>query len=132
MWSDLSRRTRQVLLLFTLALSVIGMHHVPFSPHITMSAEAHAAVVPGPAVSAVPEVQPADDPSPGMGHHLLHLCLVVLSAAGGVLLVVWLLFAVHAGGFSFAVDFRRWARRVWRPPGTAGRSLLMSLCVSRT
>ena len=93
-----------MLLLFGLALSVIGMHHLPLSPHAPT--EVHA-------VST-----------------LVHLCLAVLYAAAGLLLLAWLLTAVGAGVPATRLPLR--ARRVWRPPGTAGRSLLTSLCVLRT
>ncbi|MFL6121527.1 hypothetical protein [Actinophytocola sp.] len=135
----MSRRTRQLLLMCALALSVIGMHHVPLSPHctphVTMSAGTHAA---GTAVSetmihavaAAPDAQPNSDS--GTGHDMLHLCLAVLWAAGGLLLLAWLLVAVGAGAPTPAATLLLWTRRVWRPPGTTGRSLLASLCVLRT
>lgn len=137
MRSELSRRTRQVLLLCALALSVIGMHHVPFSPHVTMSVEAHAAAMPAaeatsPIIAATPEVRPAGDSGTGMGHDLLHMCLAVLYAAGGFLFLAWLLASVTGGKATLATGFRPWSRHVWRPPRPAGRSLLTFVCVLRT
>jgi hypothetical protein len=135
MRSDMGRRTRQVLLLCALALSVIGMHHVPMSPHVTMSVAAHTAPTPEamtPTAVAVPAVQPADDSGTGTGHDLLHLCLVVLGATGGLLFLAWLLAAAGAGTPTLSAGFRRWSRRAWRPPGMAGRSLLTFVCVLRT
>jgi hypothetical protein len=135
--SDLGRRTRQVLLLCALALSVIGMHHVPLPPHVTMSVEAHAAAMPAPeatspVVAATPRARPAGDSGTGMGHDLLHMCLAVLYAAGGFLFLTWLLIAVGAGASALAAGRRPWSRRVWRPPRAAGRSLLTLVCVMRT
>jgi hypothetical protein len=140
MRSSTARRARQVLLLCALALSVIGMHQLvlaaPGTPHATMSAEAHTVAPPtamtsGMAPVAPPEVRPAGVPGSNKGHDLLHLCLAVLCATGGVLLLAWLLPVVSIGAPALA-DLRPWSRRVWRPPGTAGRSLLTSLCVLRT
>jgi hypothetical protein len=82
------------------------------------------------AVAATPDVQPSGDS--GMGHDMLHLCLAVLWAAGGLLLLAWLLVAVGTGAATPAATLLLWARRVWRPPGTTGRPLLTSLCVLRT
>lgn len=134
--SDLSRRTRQVLLLCALALSVIGMHHVPLSPHVTMSVETHAAAMPAPHAESpaivAPQAQLTGDSGTGMGHDLLHMCLAVLHAAGGFVFLAWLLFAVGIGAFPHTARFRLWSRRVWRPPGTTGRSLLAFICVLRT
>jgi hypothetical protein len=120
-----------------LALAVIGMHHVPLSPHDTMSGEAHAVTVPAPAamsaaIGAAPEARPAGDSGTGTGHDLLHLCVAVLGATGGFLLLAWLLIAVGAGAPSLTAGLRPWSRRVWRPPDTAGRSLLTFVCVLRT
>lgn len=118
-----------MLLLFGLALSVIGMHHLPLSPHCAPHAptEVHAVST---TVVAAPEVQPDCDSGSGMAHDLVHLCLAVLYAAAGLLLLAWLLTAVGAGAPATRLPLR--ARRAWRPPGTAGRSLLTSLCVLRT
>jgi hypothetical protein len=133
---DLSRRTRQVLLLCALSLSVIGMHHVPLSPHVTMSVEAHGVAMPAPEaanpVVPTPEARPAGDSGTGTGHDLLHMCLAVLWATGGFLFLAWLLIAVGAGASAPTAGLRPWSRRVWRPPRAAGRSLLTLVCVLRT
>jgi hypothetical protein len=122
-----------MLLLCALALSVIGMHHVPLSPHVTMSVEAHAAPeATSRVVAAMPEAtSPAVSSGTGMGHDLLHMCLAVLWATGGFLFLAWLLIAVGAAA-ALAAGLRPWSRRVWRPPRAAGRSLLALVCVLRT
>ena len=126
-----------MLLMCALALSVIGMHHVPLSPHctphVTMSAGTHTASTPASealisAVAAAPNARPSGD----SGHDMLHLCLAVLWAAGGLLLLACLLVSVGAGAATPAATLLLWTRRVWQPPGTAGRPLLTSLCVLRT
>jgi thiol-disulfide isomerase/thioredoxin len=137
MRSGLSRRTRQVLLLCALALSVIGMHHVPLSPHVTMSVEAHAGAMPeaeatSPVVVATPQARPAGGSGTGVGHDLLHMCLAVLYAAGGFLFLAWLLASVTGGAPALKAGLRPWSRRFWRPPRPAGRSLLTFVCVLRT
>ena len=133
----MGRRTWQFLLLCALSLSVIGMHHVPLSPHcapgVSMSAGTHAgstsvSEATGPAVATMPDAQPSSGP----GHDMLHLCLAVRWAASGLLILAWLLLAVGTGATNLAATRLLWTRRVWRPPGAAGRSLLTSLCVLRT
>jgi hypothetical protein len=145
MRSNTARRARQLLLLCALALSVIGMHQLvlaaPGTPHATMSAEAHTVAPPAAMTSgmtavttsaALPEVQPAGAPGSDMGHDLLHLCLAVLCATGGVLLLAWLLAAVDTTLPTLVTGLRPppWLTR--RPSRTAGRFLLVSLCVLRT
>ena len=132
MRSGTGRRVRQLLLLCALALSVIGMHHVPLvsrcAPDLAMS----AVVAPVAMVSIdQPAAQPSGDHCTGMVHDMLHLCLAVLWASA-LLLVLWLLVAGSADAATLTAKLRlpRW--RVWRPPQTAGRSLLTSLCVLRT
>jgi hypothetical protein len=123
-----------MLLLCALALSVIGMHHVPLAPHGTSHATMSAQAMPASMTVApvLPEVQPSGDHGTGTGHDLLHLCLVVLGAAGGVLLLAWLLTAVGAGWSAPSAKLLPPPWRTWRPPRTAGRSLLASICVLRT
>jgi Na+/H+-dicarboxylate symporter len=130
MRTDMVRRTRQVLLLFALTLSVIGMHHVPMSPHCTPHAPTETHAPAQVAMSTTAEAQPSCGGT-GMAHDLLHLCLAVLYAAGGLLLLAWLLAAVGGGVPALAAGLVLAARRTWRPPGTAGRSLLTSICVLR-
>ena len=79
--------------------------------------------------AATTRAQPADCDT-GMGHDLLHLCLAVLGAAAGLLLLAWLLLAICTD--APMAGLLLWVRRVRRPPGPAGRSLLTSLCVLRT
>jgi hypothetical protein len=112
------------LLLGLLLLGVVSMHH--FVP----TGDAH-----GPATAAVttmadsPMHQP-EDPTPSPAHDLQHLCMAVVGAIVGLLLV----------GFLFAFFWRpplpsirrvRHIRRVERPPRLSGRALLSSVCVLR-
>jgi hypothetical protein len=125
-------RARQWLLLCALVLSVVGMHHVAFTSHCSShgatTGDSHAAAMPT-ALADTPVASPSKDPAPGGEHDLLHLCLAVLIAAGGLLLLAWLLTAVDRPGH---------LRPAWLvthplpPPRPAGRSLLTSLCVMRT
>jgi hypothetical protein len=78
-----------------------------------------------------PEVQPSDNHCTDMGHDMLHLCLAVLWTIGLLLLLIWLMVAV-CGGSSPPARLRLPSWRVWRPPQTAGRALLTSVCVLRT
>jgi len=123
-----------MLLLHALVLLVIGMHHVPLVAHCTSAAPASvsAAVMPAAMVSVEqPETQLSDNHCADVGHDMLHLCLAVLWAVGALLLLVWLMAAV-GGGSALAARLRPPSWRVWRPPQTAGRSLLTSVCVLRT
>jgi hypothetical protein len=138
----MGRRTQRLLLLGALVLSIIGMHHLVLSPdrtpHVTMSAAANAVAPAAMSLSraATPEASSADDHATGgLGHDMMlpHPCLVVLCAAAKLLLIAWLSVAVGAGSVpAFAARLLTWVRRAWRPPGTAGRPLLTSLCVMRT
>ncbi|OLF09760.1 hypothetical protein BLA60_18445 [Actinophytocola xinjiangensis] len=122
MRSGAASRARQILLLCALALSVLGMHHVAAPSH----AAGPAMTVEAMTVEAPTVEPPAGDHQPDTGHDLLHLCLVVLSAA--VLLLV---------GWGLATTFPTGATRAGRPPAfsrtrvVAGRSLLTSVCVLR-
>jgi hypothetical protein len=131
--SDLGRRTQRLLLLCALALSIIGMHHLALSSHcppqVTVLAGAHAGPPTATSLSApAAEARPADDqPTDGTGHDmLLHLCLAVLCAAGGLLLLAWLSAAVGTSGVpTGAARSPPWVRHAWS-------LLLTSLCVMRT
>ena len=71
--------------------------------------------------------QPSGDSGTGMGHDLLHLCLVVLSAAVVFLLGTFLLATVsetRAGPGNRRPSFPH-------VPRAAGRTLLASVCVLR-
>jgi len=118
-----------MLLLHALVFLVIGMHHVPLVSHCapTMSAEVMPAAM---ASVEQAEIQPSGNHCADTGHDMLHLCLAVLWAIAGLLLLVWL--AVGGGGSALAARLRPPSWRVWRPPHTAGRSLLTSVCVLRT
>jgi hypothetical protein len=120
-------RARQILLLCALTLSVLGMHHVALPPHETVHSTMAPAMT-GPAMASTnPTAQPSGDSGTGMGHDLLHLCLVVLCAAAVFLLATWLLATVRAIG----VDPGNQRRSFPRAPRVAGRALLASVCVLR-
>ena len=111
---------RRWLLLGVLAFALVGMHHVPMAP-----CEPHVAVVSHGGEQA--DTQQCH--TPGGGHDLLHLCLMVLGFVAGIALA-WLLLAVT--GVPAALKRQVRAASRWRPPRLAGRSLLTSVCVSRT
>jgi hypothetical protein len=134
---------RRRLLLCVLSLAVVGMHHVAFAsacsepcrPHdVFHVASTSTPTAPSAADSAVHSpagsyVNPAPVPEPEPGHDLLHLCLAILAAMAGVLLV-WLLLALGAPP---AVSARRTFAHTprLRRRRAAGRSILTSLCVLR-
>lgn len=122
----MASRVRQILLLCALTLSVLGMHHVALPPHETgHSAMAEAAMTAPASADMTTVAQPSGDS--GTGHDLLHLCLVVLSAAAVFLLGTLLLATVRetrAGPGDRRPTFPR-------VPRAAGRSLLASVCVLR-
>jgi hypothetical protein len=130
-------RIRQLLLLCALALAVVGMHHVVLAPHETMSCGPHS---PGGTHAThmafgdqppTPSVHTPGSPATG-GHDMLHLCLAVLGASGGLLLLLALL-ALAAGGMVALPlgGLRLPPGRARRPASTTGRSLLASVCVLR-
>ena len=136
MRSGMASRARQILLLCALTLSVLGMHHVALPSHETghsamteepMATMATSAMTAPEVASMNPTAQPSGDSGTGMGHDLLHLCLVVLCAAAVFLLATWLLATVSAT----RTDPGR--QRPAFPPArrAAGRSLLASVCVLR-
>ncbi|WP_051386297.1 hypothetical protein [Actinokineospora inagensis] len=99
-------------LLCAVLLGVVGMHHMTTSDPV-MSV---AVSVDGPSVDA----------DAMAGHDLLHLCLAVLVAAVG-LVVLWLLLVTG----SAAVPGTRSSRFVTTPRAPPPGRLLVSLCVSR-
>lgn len=127
----MASRVRQVLLLCALTLSVLGMHHVALPSHGTgpsaMAGESMTIATAPAMTSMTPAAQPSGDCGTGMGHDLLHLCLVVLGAAAVFLLVTWLLATVDATRADPGT------RRPLFPPAprVAGRSLLASVCLLR-
>jgi hypothetical protein len=127
MRSGTASRARQILLLCALTLSVLGMHHVALPSHDTGHAAAAETMATPAMASTNPAVQPADDSGTGMGHDLLHLCLVVLCAAAVFLLATWLLATVRVT----RTDPGHRQPSFPRPPRVAGRSLLASVCVLR-
>jgi hypothetical protein len=113
---------RRGLLLCALALAVLGMHHVAFGQHESPH-ETHGAVI-------TMSTSPSDDTGPDTGHDLMHLCLAVLSAAGGLLLA-WLVVMVGTRAHAAPGRVHPPAWHAWRLPATVGRSLLASVCVLR-
>lgn len=122
-------------MLCALTLSVLGMHHVALPSHETghsamatesMTTMATATIAPAMA-SMNPTAQPSGDSGTGIGHDLLHLCLVVLCAAAVFLLATWLLATASAT----RTDPGNQRPSFARAPRAAGRSLLTSVCVLR-
>jgi hypothetical protein len=116
------------LLLCLLLLGVIGMHHFA-------SAEGHDQ--PTTAVSHTMTDAPVPDPTheperpaPSPAHDLLHLCMAVLCAIIGLLLI-GLLLGMSWPAQTMSLRLKRRVRRVDRPPRLFGRNLLSSVCVLR-
>ncbi|MFC0107349.1 hypothetical protein [Kibdelosporangium aridum] len=104
------------VLLCLLLFGVIGMHHfLPADAQVH-----HTATV---ATTDMPQPHP-DEPS----HDLLHLCMAVMCAFGGFLLVTMLL---TKSVTALVPPLRTWRHisRVDRPP--SGRDLLSCVCVLR-
>jgi hypothetical protein len=76
-----------------------------------------------------PMHQPAE-PAPGPAHDLQHLCMAVLCAIIGLLLVGFLLAFFWRPPLP-SVRRIRHIQRVDRPPRLFGRTLLSSVCVLR-
>ncbi|MGW5722043.1 DUF6153 family protein [Amycolatopsis sp. NPDC003865] len=117
---------RRIVLLCALAFCVVAMHHVPSAHGMPATTETsmHAAELP---------VAASGDHGPGMPaglHDVLHLCLAVLAAAGALLaaLLVWSQLRTPL----FRPARPRGSPAPGRPPDRAGRTVLASLCVSRT
>lgn len=135
MRSGTASRVRQILLLCALTLSVLGMHHValpsPETGHSAMAMESTTTMAPAmtaPAMASMnPAAQSSGDSGTGMGHDLLHLCLVVLCAAAVFLLATWLLASVRATRAAPGNQRPSFPR----PPRVTGRALLASVCVLR-
>jgi hypothetical protein len=113
------------LLLCLLLLGIVSMHHVvPASAHDAMpAATSMAAQSPMPAPTHEPD-------SPAPSHDLMHLCMAVLCAILGLLLIA-LLLTVLRWETQPVPSLRSSTSRVDRPPGLSGRTLLASLCVLR-
>ena len=125
-------RLRQVLLLCALALAVIGMHQLAFA-HDPSPGNAHEVVAMPSAmdVSAPAHSSTPDDGGSDPVHDLMHLCLVVLCATGGFLLLAWLSRAIDGPAHTPHAVRGLLAATLWRPPRLAGRSLLSSVCLLR-
>ncbi|WP_225978737.1 hypothetical protein [Gandjariella thermophila] len=116
------------LLLCSLALGLVLMHHAPAS-------EQHMGTMSPPVVASATVSAPAMSPSDGSGrgesHVLMHMCLAVIGAFGAVLALVGAFLGLPR---RFGADGGPPARvglfRTDRPPG-GGRTVLTSLCVLR-
>lgn len=100
--------------------------HTPFA-----IADAHGQ--PATAVSHTMTDAPAPEPkapAPGPVHDLLHLCMAVLCAIVGLVLI-GLLLAMSWPAQASSTRPQRRVERVDRPPPLSGRSLLSSVCVLR-
>ncbi|MEC3974399.1 hypothetical protein [Amycolatopsis sp. H20-H5] len=128
---------RQVLLRCTLAIGLIGMHHVSTStcmdqhtgPILMMSASSN----PNAAEPYSDLVGPAPGHHvPARSHELMHLCLAVLCAAGISLLVLLALMITSGFPVRTGPPFRLvFLRLPGHPPDRRGRSILTSLCLLR-
>jgi hypothetical protein len=118
----------QWLLLSLLLLGVVGMHHfVPTDAHDPASTMVATAMA---GVSGADPMHLPEGPAPSPDHDSQHLCMAVLSAAAGLLLVAFLLTLSWQAPVPL-LQRVRYVRRVDRPPGLSGRTLLNSVCVSR-
>ncbi len=128
-------KLQQVILLCALAVGVVAMHHVGMASAAGATAM-HAMAAPGPQVPATATEPGSGDHDPGLPdglHDILHLCLAVLCAAAALLLAA----VVFLGSSWLTTTFprtsgSRGSPRRGRPPRRGGRSVLTSLCVSRT
>jgi hypothetical protein len=129
--------TQQVVLLFALALGLVGMHELVVlgdNPHTagpaSMSVMSNAAA-PAPQMVASADLSPLGQHSPA-SHDVMHLCLAVLCAIVATLLGLWLLLRTPVsnppGG---ALARAPSTGPPDRPPDRRGRVLLTSLCVLR-
>lgn len=134
------------LLLGALVFGVLAMHHVP-APHgggmggMPAVSVAHSpmdapvvvtdpvAVVPVPVMSTSGDPIAAPPASDG-GHALLHLCLAVLLAAAGLLLVLAWLRRRRERAVPGSVE-RGTGGFARAPPSRTGRELLTASCVLR-
>ncbi|MGW4369344.1 hypothetical protein ACWEKT_27245 [Nocardia takedensis] len=125
------------LLLATLAVAVLGMHHVPGAEHSPQKGHGDGCCE----VSRV-EMPPAESPvaassvvdrqpsGHGAGHDLLHLCLAILAAVTGLILLVFAV-AWRFPDERAMVWRRRCARGFGRDPPTPTLRRLAVLCVLR-
>jgi hypothetical protein len=124
-------RVQQVILLCLLALCVTAMHHVSASsdePHsmATSSVSANMSTV-GVGMGSGEHHAPGPDGA----HDMLHLCLAILTAVGGLLLA-WVLLVRRPGtGIPARRKCPRGSPAPERPPDRPGRTVLNSLCVLR-
>jgi hypothetical protein len=115
------------LLLCLLLLGLIGMHHfVPTSPHDVMAAMPAAVDV----MHDAPAHEPESPGNPAPSHDLMHLCMAIVCATVGLLLIA-LLLTVFRRDRDPVPSSPDPLGRVDRPPGLFGRTLLTSVCVLR-
>jgi hypothetical protein len=112
------------LLVCLLLLGMVGMHHfVPASAHDAMSTATSIA-------TQEPMPAPSHEPT-APSHELMHLCMAVVCAFLGLLLIALLLLIVLRRENLPVPSLRLSASRIDRPPGLSGRALLASVCVLR-
>lgn len=116
-------RTTQWVLLCTLFLGVVGMHHVNVSNDMSLS---H-----GSTSSITHHTPPSEDPAPQPTHEMFHLCVAVLSDVASLLLLAWLLLRTARPIAGRVLAPTAWPPAPERPPPRGGRDLLSSLCVLR-
>ncbi|RSM87479.1 hypothetical protein DMH04_10665 [Kibdelosporangium aridum] len=116
------------LLLCLLLLGVVSMHHfAPTEAHDQHVTAASHAMTDAPAPDPMHE---PDGPIPSPVHDLLHLCMAVLCAIAGFVLI-GLLLARRRPVDTPLLRLTRRVQRVERPPRSSGRNLLSSVCVLR-
>lgn len=124
-------RVQQVILLCLLALCVTAMHHVSASgdePHAMATTSVSAGM---PAVDVAMGSGEQHAPGPDGAHDLLHLCLAILIAFGGLLLAWVLLARRPETGIPARRKCPRGSPAPERPPDRPGRTVLNALCVLR-
>lgn len=126
-------RAQQVILLCSLALCVVAMHHVTMATSPPASAVTH--VVPaaqlGMTATVTGDSGGHHPGTPDGAHGMLHLCLAVLSVIVAFLLMLSSLSRASPPSFTTRVS-PRGSPVPERPPDGGGRRILTSLCILRT
>ncbi|MGC7098213.1 hypothetical protein ACPZ19_26375 [Amycolatopsis lurida] len=122
-------RQWMLLAVFVLALAVAGMHHVMQSGAHSAAGDGHVAM----ATVTTAESDHGEAPEPNSPHDFLHLCLAVLSAAAGLLLLAAAVLHPHRTRARAPGPPHRTRVLGGRdgPISPFGRQLLASTCVLR-